>query len=124
MDPRGRGPLRSFADHDFVITTYSVVEAEYRKHVLPEKQECPWCGELFHEEFLALHRDFVCYPEYVLGKTKPLKQKKSTDAGVDERNKEALKKGKRLSKDKASGAGSSANDSEGADKGPREIKKL
>ncbi|KAL1831997.1 hypothetical protein ACET3Z_001648 [Daucus carota] len=51
-------------------------------------------------------------------------KKKSTDAGVDERNKEALKKGKRLSKDKASGAGSSANDSEGADKGPREIKKL
>ncbi|XP_063941817.1 ATP-dependent helicase rhp16 [Daucus carota subsp. sativus] len=111
--------LKEFADHDFVITTYSVVETEYRKHVLPEKQECPWCGELFHEEFLPLHRDFKCYPEYVLGKTKPLK-KKNTDAGVDERNKEVLKKGKRLSKDKASGAGSSAYDSEGADKGPRE----
>ena len=60
----------------------------------------------------------MCYPAYALGRTKPLKQKKSKDAGVDDGNKEPLKKGKRLSKDKASGAGSSTNDSEGADKRP------
>ncbi|XP_063941814.1 ATP-dependent helicase rhp16 [Daucus carota subsp. sativus] len=107
---RGKS-LHEFLDHDFVITTYSVVQAEYRKFFLPEKQECPWCGELFHEEFFALHQDnCVCYPEYVLGKNKPLIKCL--------KNKEPLKKGKRLSKDKASGAGSSTNDSEGADKGP------
>ena len=56
--------LDEFSDQNFVITTYSVVEAEYRKYVLPEKQICRWCGKLFHEVLLA-------------------KQKKSKNAGVD-----------------------------------------
>nr|XP_017249579.1 PREDICTED: ATP-dependent helicase rhp16-like [Daucus carota subsp. sativus] len=56
---RGKS-LHEFLDHDFVITTYSVVQAEYRKHVLPEKQRCTGCGELFDEGILAYHRAFVC----------------------------------------------------------------
>ncbi|CAN4097499.1 unnamed protein product [Withania somnifera] len=36
-----------FAEYDFVITTYSTVEAEYRRNVMPPKQKCRWCGKSF-----------------------------------------------------------------------------
>ena len=61
--------VSSTNDKDFVITTYSVVETEYRKNVLPEKQKC-WCGKLFHDALLAHHRAFICYQEYAVENNK------------------------------------------------------
>ncbi|KAK6134781.1 hypothetical protein DH2020_031451 [Rehmannia glutinosa] len=41
--------LYQFAEYDFVITTYSIVEAEYRKYVMPPKEKCQYCGKLFYD---------------------------------------------------------------------------
>ena len=96
-----------------MITTYSVVQAEYRKYVLPEKQRCTGCGELFDEGILAYHRAFVCVPRNDSRTNKQHKQRKSNNPGVDVT--ESVYDGK-----SAFGAGSSTNDSEGAEKGPRQ----
>lgn len=51
-----------FADYDFVITTYSVVETEYRKHMMPPKERCPFCGKLFLPSKLIYHQNYFCGP--------------------------------------------------------------
>ncbi|KAG8099857.1 hypothetical protein GUJ93_ZPchr0013g37002 [Zizania palustris] len=37
-----------FNNYDFVITTYSTVEIEYRKHLRPPKILCHYCNKLFY----------------------------------------------------------------------------
>ncbi|TKY48732.1 ATP-dependent helicase rhp16 [Spatholobus suberectus] len=54
-----------FADYDFVITTYSVVESEYRKHMMPPKERCPYCGKLFLPSKLNYHQNYFCGPDAV-----------------------------------------------------------
>lgn len=54
--------LSQFSDYDFVITTYSIVEAEFRKYVMPPKDKCQYCGKLFYESKLAIHLKFFCGP--------------------------------------------------------------
>ncbi|WOG82818.1 hypothetical protein DCAR_0101986 [Daucus carota subsp. sativus] len=104
---RGKS-LHEFLDHDFVITTYSIVQAEYKEYVLPEKQRCTGCGELFDEGILDYHRAFCVNNPGV-----------DVTQSVYDGKKEPLKKVKGLNKDKAFGAGSSTSDSEGAENRPR-----
>ncbi|KAK6919345.1 Zinc finger, C3HC4 RING-type [Dillenia turbinata] len=59
---RGRS-VHQFADYDFVITTYSIVESEYRKNVLPPKEKCMWCGKAFHQRKLPIHLKYFCGPD-------------------------------------------------------------
>ncbi|XP_029131055.1 DNA repair protein RAD16 isoform X1 [Cajanus cajan] len=54
-----------FADYDFVITTYSVVENEYRKHMMPPKERCPYCGKLFLPSKLRYHQNYFCGPDAI-----------------------------------------------------------
>lgn len=51
-----------FLEYDFVITTYSIVESEYRKHMMPPKEKCPYCGKLFHQKRLSIHLRYFCGP--------------------------------------------------------------
>ncbi|XP_017251223.2 DNA repair protein RAD16 [Daucus carota subsp. sativus] len=98
---RGR-TLHEFSNYDFVITTYSIVQAEFRKHVMPSKKECFWCGQLFNARKLFLHQE--CCRLLNGGRTyKPMK------GG----NKETPNKGKCHNKNKAFGAGTSTNDLDG-----------
>ncbi|KAL1812900.1 hypothetical protein ACET3Z_022965 [Daucus carota] len=121
--------LYEFSDYDFIITTYSIVEAEYRKNVMPPKQKCIWCGRLFYDHKISVHQKYFCGP--TASRThKQAKQMKLKNAGpafnrsekgngtesVDEGN-ETLKKGKQYNKGKAFGAGTSANNPEGAENG-------
>ncbi|XP_059318116.1 DNA repair protein RAD16-like isoform X2 [Lycium ferocissimum] len=57
--------IDKFAEYDFVITTYSTVEAEYRKNVMPPKQKCQWCGKSFYEQKLSVHQKYFCGPDAV-----------------------------------------------------------
>jgi DNA repair protein RAD16 len=77
---------KQFRDYDFVITTYSIVEAEYRKHMMPPKTECPYCGRSFYDRKLSVHLKYFCGPDAVRtekqskqarkkGKTVPSNQK-------------------------------------------------
>ncbi|XP_050382376.1 DNA repair protein RAD16 [Argentina anserina] len=53
---------KQFQDYDFVITTYSIVEADYRKHVMPPKEKCVFCGKLFYETKMSVHLKYFCGP--------------------------------------------------------------
>ena len=57
--------IDKFAEYEFVITTYSTVEAEYRKNVLPPKEKCQWCGKSFYEQKLPFHQKYYCGPHAV-----------------------------------------------------------
>lgn len=54
--------LYQFSDYDFVVTTYSIVEAEFRKYVMPPKEKCQYCGKLFYEHKLKIHLKYICGP--------------------------------------------------------------
>ncbi|KAG0481555.1 hypothetical protein HPP92_012413 [Vanilla planifolia] len=61
------GPKRSikgynFNDYDFVITTYSTIENEYRKYMMPPKQTCQYCGKKFYSNKMKTHLTYFCGP--------------------------------------------------------------
>lgn len=79
------GPKRwksaeKFPEYDFVITTYSTVESEYRKHVMPPKEKCQYCGKLFHPPSLVFHQKYYCGPD-AIRTTKQAKQTKKKKRG-------------------------------------------
>eukprot|EP00898_Chlorokybus_atmophyticus_P001429 jgi/Chlat1/2287/Chrsp17S02793 len=49
--------------YDVVLTTYSIVEAEHRKNVLPDKLECKYCGKRYLPDRLRVHLRFFCGPD-------------------------------------------------------------
>ncbi|KAK9684087.1 hypothetical protein RND81_10G185400 [Saponaria officinalis] len=60
-----QGPRRvkdsiQFHEFDFVITTYSTVETDYRGF-LPLKQRCTQCGRDFNERQMVQHLNFRCW---------------------------------------------------------------
>ncbi|GAB2215035.1 hypothetical protein Drorol1_Dr00019409 [Drosera rotundifolia] len=57
--------LQDFSGYDFVITTYSTIEVDYRKHVMPPKERCKWCGKLFNERKMPQHLRYFCGPNAV-----------------------------------------------------------
>ncbi|KAL5573355.1 hypothetical protein UlMin_022952 [Ulmus minor] len=70
---------KQFSEYDFVITTYSIVEAEYRKHMMPPKKKCPYCGRGFQEKQMATHLRYFCGPHAVrTEKQSKQSRKKST----------------------------------------------
>ncbi|KAF3626543.1 putative (-)-germacrene D synthase-like [Capsicum annuum] len=71
--------LNSIEEYDFVVTTYSTVEAEYRKNVLAPKQKCKWCGKAYYEEKLPIHLKRFCGPDGV----RPAKQSKKLKLDVE-----------------------------------------
>lgn len=63
--PNRAKTLSEFSEYDFIITTYSVVEAEYRKNVMPPKDRCQWCGKMFLPRKLKIHLRYHCGPHAV-----------------------------------------------------------
>ncbi|XP_058220285.1 DNA repair protein RAD16 isoform X3 [Rhododendron vialii] len=61
---RGKS-LQQFSEYDFVITTYSIVESEYRKNVMPPKKKCEWCGKAFYDRKMNIHLKYFCGPDAV-----------------------------------------------------------
>lgn len=57
--------LYQFSEYDFIITTYSIVEAEYRKYVMPPREKCQYCGKLFYSHKLKVHLKYICGPDAV-----------------------------------------------------------
>lgn len=63
-------------EYDFVITTYSIIEADYRKHMMPAKQKCLYCGKLFYEKKLSIHLKYFCGPDAVRTEKQSKQEKK------------------------------------------------
>ncbi|KAG9439696.1 hypothetical protein H6P81_019861 [Aristolochia fimbriata] len=62
---RGQGSYEQFSEYDFVLTTYSTVEADYRKFMMPPKERCEWCGKLFKPEKMKTHLTYYCGPDAI-----------------------------------------------------------
>jgi DNA repair protein RAD16 len=67
---------------DVVLTSYSVVEAEFRKMIAPSKLSCKYCGRSFMPDKMRTHLKYFCGPDAMLteaqakqerGETKQLK---------------------------------------------------
>ncbi|KAF7000764.1 hypothetical protein CFC21_016585 [Triticum aestivum] len=52
-----------FDTFDFVVTTYSTIEADYRKHIMPPKIRCDYCNKQFYPEKLKIHLRYYCGPD-------------------------------------------------------------
>jgi len=51
-----------FHKYDVVLTSYSVVEAEFRKMVATTKVKCKYCSKMFFPEKLEIHWRYFCGP--------------------------------------------------------------
>ncbi|XP_019251567.1 PREDICTED: ATP-dependent helicase rhp16-like [Nicotiana attenuata] len=77
-----RNHIHNIEEYDFVITTYSTVEAEYRKNVMPPKQKCQWCGKSYFEDKLSIHQK-KCGPDSVKNSNQSKQQRKKLKLGVE-----------------------------------------
>lgn len=68
---------KHFSEYDFVITTYSIVEAEYRKCIMPPKEKCSYCGKLFYKKKMAIHLRYYCGPDAVKTEKQSKQQRKN-----------------------------------------------
>ncbi|KAG9157764.1 hypothetical protein Leryth_017846 [Lithospermum erythrorhizon] len=70
-----------FSEYDFVITTYSIVESEYRRSIMPPKQKCQWCRKLLHEEKMVFRLRYFCGPDAIRITKQSEQHKKSSEIG-------------------------------------------
>lgn len=74
--PKRVRSLEILSEYDFVITTYSVIEADYRKHLMPPKDRCPYCSKLFYKKSLKIHLMYICGPDAVKTEKQAKQQRK------------------------------------------------
>lgn len=53
-------PLDMICKYDVVLTTYQVIETDFRKMVSPNKVSCPNCGAKFKIDKLHVHLKYFC----------------------------------------------------------------
>lgn len=84
---------KQFLDYDFVITTYSIIESEFRKYMMPPKQKCVYCGKAFHEKKLAIHLKYFCGPDSnrTAKQSKQARKKFKTEPSTSKKKKESDK---------------------------------
>uniref|UniRef100_A0ACD5UZU9 Uncharacterized protein n=1 Tax=Avena sativa TaxID=4498 RepID=A0ACD5UZU9_AVESA len=63
--PKRAIPKPDFNKYDFVVTTYSTIEADYRKHIMPPKIRCEYCEKLFYPDKMKVHLRYYCGPDAV-----------------------------------------------------------
>eukprot|EP00536_Pseudo-nitzschia_multiseries_P003648 jgi/Psemu1/186386/e_gw1.57.141.1 len=59
-DRHERFPRETLSKYDVVLTTYQVLEADFRKMISPNKVKCPNCGRSFKMDKLAVHLRYFC----------------------------------------------------------------
>ncbi|CAA7392298.1 unnamed protein product [Spirodela intermedia] len=69
----------NFNDYDFVLTTYSTIEGDFRRNVMPPKEKCQWCGRLLYPSKMKVHLKYFCGPSA----QKTEKQSKQTKKGAE-----------------------------------------
>lgn len=63
--PRRADQKIDFDSYDFVITTYSTIEVDYRKNIMPSKIRCGYCDKLFYPNKMKVHLKYYCGPDAV-----------------------------------------------------------
>ncbi|WCJ37550.1 Helicase protein with RING/U-box domain [Euphorbia peplus] len=88
---------KKFSGYDFVITTYSTVEAEFRKFMMPPKTKCIYCGKSFYGDKLSIHLKYFCGPD-AIRTTKQSKQSRKKQKTVPMESVQKTKSGKAKSR--------------------------
>ncbi|GAX83352.1 hypothetical protein CEUSTIGMA_g10777.t1 [Chlamydomonas eustigma] len=66
---------------DVVLTTYSTIENEFRRFMMPSKVCCKYCNRRFYPERLKVHLRFFCGPNAMKSEALAKQQKKRPRAG-------------------------------------------
>ncbi|CAN7064961.1 unnamed protein product [Brassica rapa subsp. trilocularis] len=83
---------QEFKKYDFVLTTYSTVENEFRKCMMSPKEQCEYCSKSFYPAKLVIHNKYFCGPNAVRTSKQSKQQKKkkiSVAASSSKKGKEA-----------------------------------
>ncbi|KAJ8599374.1 hypothetical protein CTAYLR_007041 [Chrysophaeum taylorii] len=80
---RGRATPQTLDDHDVVLTTYPVLEVEYRNQVSVCRVECEFCGKRMLPRKLKSHFKYQCGP-HARRTAKQAKTHRKADRGVDD----------------------------------------
>ncbi|KAK7261114.1 hypothetical protein RIF29_27418 [Crotalaria pallida] len=88
--PKRWKSVQQFAEYDFVITTYSTVEAEFRKYMMPPKEKCPYCGKSFVQSKLNSHLMYYCGPDAVKTEKQSKQVKKKIKEVTEGKMKESV----------------------------------
>lgn len=59
-DRETKTPRELMKKYDIVLTTYQVMEADFRKMTSPNRVECPNCGGKFKIDKLPIHLKYFC----------------------------------------------------------------
>ncbi|XP_038981944.1 DNA repair protein RAD16 [Phoenix dactylifera] len=111
-----------FNNYDFVLTTYSTIESDYRKHMMPPKLKCQYCDKSFYPHKMKVHLKYYCGP-YAQKTEKQSKQvsKKKKYSSVDDEKGKGKKKGGH-NREKQEEFLSSSEDEKGKRKNKRDSK--
>lgn len=71
-----------FNDYDFVITTYSTIESEFRKHMMPPKEKCQWCGKMLYPDSMRTHLRYFCGPSACKTEKQSKQESKKNKYGI------------------------------------------
>jgi hypothetical protein len=80
-----------FNKYDFAVTTYSTLEADYRKHIMPPKIRCQYCNKLFYPDKMKVHLTYFCGPDAL--RTEKQAKQKSKSWGDKKRTRKGKKSG-------------------------------
>ncbi|MEW5314236.1 MAG: hypothetical protein WDW38_005748 [Sanguina aurantia] len=69
---------------DVILTTYSTIENDYRRHMAPSKVPCAYCSKRFFADRLKLHLQYFCGPHAVRTDKQALQQRKRPDGEGEE----------------------------------------
>merc|ERR1711871_730399 len=73
---RADSSLKDLADADIVLTSYKVLEIEYRKATAGFKVQCSVCKKKFYPEKLRVHRKYFCGDKAVMTAAQAKTQRK------------------------------------------------
>ncbi|KAL1209582.1 Helicase-like transcription factor CHR28 [Cardamine amara subsp. amara] len=81
--------IEEFMNYDFVLTTYSTVESEYRRHMMLPKVQCAYCSKSFYPKTLKIHNQYFCGPWAVKTAKQSKQKKKDSTVSSSKQDKEA-----------------------------------
>jgi hypothetical protein len=93
-----------------VLTTFNVLEMEYRKNVLPNKKACQYCDKKYYPQQLKLHLTFWCGPDAKRSAAQSKTQIKKGGKGKGKQAGESGSKGKAMEEEEEQEAPEEAQD--------------
>uniref|UniRef100_A0A1J3CFL8 ATP-dependent helicase rhp16 n=1 Tax=Noccaea caerulescens TaxID=107243 RepID=A0A1J3CFL8_NOCCA len=72
--------VKELMKYDFVLTTYSTAENEFRRCMMSPKVQCEYCDKSFYPKNLTIHHKYHCGPSAVKTEKQSKQNKKNSTA--------------------------------------------